>query len=118
MPLAPDRGRRREQPAHNGAGVRAPDGGVSGRRHPDVYRQQIQIDTRLGWSLGWGTAGDILWQWGYHVAFNAFAAIVPARGVGIVLLTNGVKGQRINREWVNAWLETDLPAFYQKGIEL
>ena len=49
---------------------------------------------------------------------NAFAALVPERGLGIVILTNGAKGQRINREWVNAWLETDLPPFYLKRIQL
>ena len=87
-------------------------------RHPDVYCRQVEIDKRLGWSLGWGTASDVLWQWGYHVGFNAFAALVPSRGTGIVILTNGAKGQRINREWVNAWLGTDLPAFYLKGIVL
>lgn len=87
-------------------------------RHPDVYSRQVAIDARLGWSLGWGTANDVLWQWGYHTAFNAFAALIPEHGVGIVILTNGAKGQRINREWINAWLETDLPPFYLKRIEL
>jgi CubicO group peptidase (beta-lactamase class C family) len=87
-------------------------------RHPDVFQQQVKIDSRLGWSLGWGTAGDALWQWGYHIAFNAFAAIVPSRGIGIVCLTNGARGQRIIREWVNAWLETNLSAFYFRSVEL
>lgn len=87
-------------------------------RHPHVYHRQVEIDSRLGWSLGWGTANDVLWQWGHHIAFNAFAAIVPARGIGIVTMTNGSRGQRINREWVNAWLEMDMPAFYLKRIEL
>ena len=87
-------------------------------RHPGVYSRQVAIDARLGWSLGWGTAGDVLWQWGYHTAFCAFAALIPERGVGIVILTNGAKGQRINREWVNAWLETDLQPFYFRGIPL
>lgn len=87
-------------------------------RHPDVYRRQFKIDERLGWSLGWGTADDVLWQWGYHTAFCAFAALVPERGLGIVILTNGAKGQRINREWINAWLETDLQPFYLKCIPL
>ncbi len=86
-------------------------------RHPDVYRRQIGIDARLGWSLGWGTADDdLLWQWGYHVAFSAFAALVPTRRVGIVVLSNGTEGQRIYREWVSAWLEADLPEFPTRGI--
>ena len=38
--------------------------------------------------------------------------------IGIVISTNGAKGQRINREWVNAWMEMDLPPFYLKRIEL
>ena len=86
-------------------------------RHPDVYQRQVGIDARLGWSLGWGTADDdILWQWGYHVAFSAFAALVPARGLGIVVLSNGTNGPQIYREWVRAWLGADLPEFYSRGI--
>ena len=86
-------------------------------RHPDVYQQQIAIDARFGWSLGWGTAGhDILWQWGDHTAFTAFAALVPTRGLGIVVLTNGTNGRRIYQEWVSAWLEADLSAFPTRGV--
>jgi CubicO group peptidase (beta-lactamase class C family) len=87
-------------------------------RHPDVYRRHVKIDERLGWSLGWGTAGDALWQWGHNSTFKAFAALRPDKGLGIVALTNSAGGQRVNREWVNAWLETDLPAFYFRNIEL
>lgn len=86
-------------------------------RHPDVYQRQVAIDARLGWSLGWGTADyDILWQWGYHVAFSAFAALVPTRGLRIVVLTNGTNGPRVYREWVSAWLEADLPDFPTRGV--
>jgi CubicO group peptidase (beta-lactamase class C family) len=88
------------------------------QRHPDVYRQQVAINIRLGWSLGWGTANDVLWQWGDNGEFKAFSALVPTRKLGIVILTNGVRGMRINREWVNAWLRTDLPAFFFKKVEL
>lgn len=87
-------------------------------QHPDVYQRQIGIDARLGWSLGWGTADDdsLLWQWGFHTAFSAFSALVPARGLGIVVLTNGTDGPRIYREWVSAWLEADLPEFPRRGL--
>ena len=86
-------------------------------RHPDVYQRQIGIDTRLGWSLGWGTADDdILWQWGDHTAFTAFAALMPAHGLGIVVLTNGTHGPRLYREWVSAWLGADLPEFPTRGV--
>jgi CubicO group peptidase (beta-lactamase class C family) len=87
-------------------------------RHPDVYRQQVAINARLGWSLGWGTANDVLWQWGDNGEFKAFSALVPTRGQGLIILTNGERGMRINREWVNAWLGTDFPAFYFKKIQL
>ena len=50
--------------------------------------------------------------------FKAFSALVPARKLGLVILTNGERGMRINREWVNAWLGTDFPAFYFKNIQL
>jgi CubicO group peptidase (beta-lactamase class C family) len=87
-------------------------------RHPDVYRQQVAINARLGWSLGWGMASDVLWQWGDNGEFKAFSALVPARKQGIVILTNGERGMRINREWVNAWLGTNLPAFFLKNVQL
>jgi CubicO group peptidase (beta-lactamase class C family) len=88
------------------------------QRHPDVYRSQADINARLGWSLGWGTAGDVLWQWGHNDGFRAFAALAPRDGLGIVILTNGAGGQRINREWANAWLGADLPVFYFGRIQL
>jgi CubicO group peptidase (beta-lactamase class C family) len=88
------------------------------RRHPEVYRRQVEIDGRLGWSLGWGTAGDALWQWGHNNGFKAFCALLPTRRRGIVALTNSAGGQRVNREWVNAWLGTDLPAFYSRRVQL
>ncbi|HTI68943.1 MAG TPA: serine hydrolase domain-containing protein [Candidatus Limnocylindria bacterium] len=88
------------------------------QRHPDVYRQQVAINARLGWSLGWGMAGEVLWQWGDNTEFKAFSALVPARKLGLVILTNGERGMRINREWVNAWLQTDLPAFFLKNVQL
>lgn len=47
-----------------------------------------------------------------------FSALVPEGGLGIVCLTNGSGGQRVNREWVNAWLGKDLPAFFFKDVEL
>jgi len=87
-------------------------------RHPDYCRRQADIDAQLGWALGWGTAGDALWQWGHNPGFKAFSALVPARGLGIVVLTNSAGGQRVNREWVNAWLGTDFPAFFFKKIQL
>lgn len=87
-------------------------------QHPGVYTSQVAIDIRLGWSLGWGTAGEVLWQWGHNDGFKAFAALAPKRELGVVTLTNGACGQRINREWVNAWLEIDLPAFYFKMVSL
>ena len=68
--------------------------------------------------LGWGTAGDAPWQWGHSDGFKAFSALAPTRGRGIVALTNSAGGQRVNREWVNAWLGTDLPAFFFKSVEL
>ena len=83
-----------------------------------MYRRQVEIDARLGWSLGWGTAGNALWQWGHNDGFKAFAALVPERGLGIVVLTNSAGGQRLNREWVNAWLGRDLPVFFFKYLQL
>ncbi len=88
------------------------------KRHPEVFMQQVPVAAGLGWSLGWGTAGDVLWQWGHSYGFKSFAALAPARGRGIVALSNGARGQRVSRTWVNAWLETDLAAFYFRDVEL
>jgi CubicO group peptidase (beta-lactamase class C family) len=88
------------------------------RRHRQVYRPQVAIDARLGWSLGWGTAGPVLWQWGHNEGFKAFAAIDPPSGRGIVCLTNGAGGQRVNRAWVDGWLGAPLPAFYFRMVDL
>ncbi|MBX3145242.1 MAG: beta-lactamase family protein [Gemmatimonadales bacterium] len=87
-------------------------------RFPTVYQRQVAIDARLGWSLGWGTDGDVLWQWGHSNGFRTFAALDPRRRRGIVSLSNGAGGQRVNREWVNGWLERDLDAFFFSSVEL
>lgn len=88
------------------------------RRHPEVYRQQVAIDSRLGWSLGWGTSRGILWQWGHSDGFKTFAALDPESRRGIVCLANGESGQRVNREWVNAWLNRSLDAFFFRWVDL
>ena len=88
------------------------------RKHPEVYRQQVAINSRLGWSLGWGTSRGVLWQWGHSDGFKTFVALDPERRRAIVCLSNGESGQRINREWVNAWLERDLDAFYFRWVDL
>jgi CubicO group peptidase (beta-lactamase class C family) len=87
-------------------------------KHPEVYRQQVAIDSRLGWSLGWGTSRGMLWQWGHSDGFKTFVALDPGRRRGIVCLANGEAGQRINRAWVNAWLDRDVDAFYFKWVSL
>ena len=87
-------------------------------KHPEVYDQQVTINSRLGWSLGWGTSRGVLWQWGHSDGFKTFVALDPERHRAIVCLSNGENGQRINREWVNAWLERDLDAFYFTWVDL
>ena len=87
-------------------------------RHPDVFRQQVTIDARLGWSLGWGTSRGVLWQGGHSDGFKTFVALDPVRRRGIVCLANGEGGQRVNREWVNAWLDRDLDAFFFRWVDL
>ena len=88
------------------------------RRHPAVYSQQVAIDRRLGWSLGWGTSRGVLWQWGHSDGFKTFAALDPETRRGIVCLANGESGQRVNREWVNSWLGRSLDAFYFRWVSL
>jgi CubicO group peptidase (beta-lactamase class C family) len=53
---------------------------------------QVTIDDSLGWGLGWGLAGDIVWHWGEMDYFSCVAVASRARRRALVCLTNGDKG--------------------------
>jgi hypothetical protein len=53
---------------------------------------QVKIDDSLGWGLGWGISGDIVWRWGEMDYFSSVAVASRAKGRGLVCLTNGDDG--------------------------
>ena len=63
----------------------------------DWPKPQIRTNDRVGWGLGWGiqctSAGDAIWHWGDNGNYRAFVVGYPQEKDGIVILTNGRKGQ-------------------------
>jgi CubicO group peptidase (beta-lactamase class C family) len=53
---------------------------------------QARIDRLLGWGLGWGLAGDVVWHWGEMDYFSCVAVASHAERRGLVCLTNGDEG--------------------------
>jgi CubicO group peptidase (beta-lactamase class C family) len=53
---------------------------------------QVKIDDSLGWGLGWGMSGDIVWHWGEMDYFSSVAVASRAERRGLVCLTNGDDG--------------------------
>ena len=67
--------------------------------HKDWPRPEIKLDDRVGWGLGWGlqrtTRGPSFWHWGDNGRYRAFAVGFPESGFGVVVMTNGEKGQQV-----------------------
>jgi len=65
----------------------------------DWPKPKIQINDQVAWGLGWGiqhtTTGDAIWHWGDNGNYRAFVVGYPEEGDGIVILTNGRKGQMV-----------------------
>ena len=68
-------------------------------RNREIGRQQVAINDRLGWGLGWGierAAGRTwLWQWGDNPGYKNIVVGEPATGDAIFVFTNGDSGARI-----------------------
>jgi len=67
--------------------------------HKDWPRPEIKLDDLVGWGLGWGlqhtARGPSFWHWGDNGRYRAFAVGFPQAGFGVVVMTNGEKGQRV-----------------------
>jgi hypothetical protein len=65
----------------------------------DWPRPQVRINPHVGWGSGWGiqqtTAGESIWHWGDNGNYKAFALGYPHTGHGLVVMTNGVNGQKV-----------------------
>lgn len=54
----------------------------------EMLEPQVEIDSALGWGLGWGLAGHVFWQWGEMGHFQSVAVGSRDEGRGLVCLTN------------------------------
>ncbi len=85
------------------------------------YRKPEEIAGKVGWGLGWGTQesadGRIVWHWGDNDIFQAFVALRPSDGSGVVYFANSAAGLTIARRLMEltigdmratfAWLDRD-----------
>jgi CubicO group peptidase (beta-lactamase class C family) len=69
--------------------------------HEDWPRSEISLNERVGWGLGWGiqhtAEGTSFWHWGDNDGYKHFAVGSGQDGFGIVIMTNGEKGQDVYR---------------------
>jgi CubicO group peptidase (beta-lactamase class C family) len=71
----------------------------------------VHIGGRLSWGLGIGISDDnigrALWQWGDNPGSQSIAIVYPARGIGIVVTTNGMNGGALARQLARQILGSD-----------
>jgi CubicO group peptidase (beta-lactamase class C family) len=83
----------------------------------DWPKPEITTSDLAGWGLGWGIQhtlqGDSFWQWGDNGNYRAFAVGYPNDGNGLVIMTNGEKGQKV----INSILKDIIGGEYP-GIDL
>jgi hypothetical protein len=67
--------------------------------HDDWPKPEIRTDDLVSWGLGWGIQrtpeGNSFWHWGDNGNYRAFAVGYPETGHGLVVMTNGRKGQQV-----------------------
>jgi CubicO group peptidase (beta-lactamase class C family) len=74
-----------------------------------------RINSALSWGLGIGTeevgGRSFLWQWGDNGGWKNFVLVHPATRTGIVVFTNGSKGEHVYQRIIGAASGIDHPAF-------
>jgi CubicO group peptidase (beta-lactamase class C family) len=64
-----------------------------------MCRPQVTVNVDNSWGLGVGIqhsrAGDAVWHGGDNADFHSMMVIYPAQGIGVVVLTNGQRGQAV-----------------------
>ncbi len=71
-------------------------------------------DDLVGWGLGWGlqrtSNGVGFWQWGDNDHYQAITLGFPEHGNGVVIMTNGFKGQPLIKRVMNEVVGGEYPA--------
>jgi CubicO group peptidase (beta-lactamase class C family) len=62
-----------------------------------MLRPAVVVDSslRMSWGVGFAVADRVAFHWGSNPGFKNFVFLDPARGLGIVMLTNGDNGLEI-----------------------
>lgn len=83
--------------------------------HGEMLTPQVTLTDDLSWGLGWGLweqAGRrSFWHWGDNGAYQSFVTASVTDGDGLVIMTNGQKGQSLCRDVTAAALGEPHPAF-------
>ena len=65
----------------------------------DWPKQEIELNERVAWGLGWGIqneeSGQSFWHWGDNGNYQAFTIGSPDKDRAIVILTNGKNGRKV-----------------------
>jgi CubicO group peptidase (beta-lactamase class C family) len=66
----------------------------------EMIRPQVKVDDSHSWALGWeiyrGLKGDLIMHGGNQKGFHAFAVASVERKSGVVIMTNGDNGWKLN----------------------
>jgi CubicO group peptidase (beta-lactamase class C family) len=95
---------------------------LSGQMLKDLMHQQVQVASRVGWSLGFGLQypeeySPCLWHWGHSQVFTAYFEAAPAEGTGVVVLTNSSAGLQVCKAITTALYPAHRPAFDWLGVK-
>lgn len=75
----------------------------------EMVRPQVKVDDSHSWALGWeiyhGPKGDQILHGGNQKGFHAFAAASLERKSGVVIMTNGDSGWKLNNQAVELLME-------------
>jgi len=81
----------------------------------DMLQPQVHLSNALAWSLGWGLedtdSGPTFWHWGDNPGYKSIALAVPARGAGIIIMTNADGGLGLCDRLIRTIIGGDHPAF-------
>jgi CubicO group peptidase (beta-lactamase class C family) len=83
--------------------------------HSEMLTPQASLTDELSWGLGWGLWEQAdkksFWHWGDNGAYQSFVTASSAEGDGIVIMTNGQRGQSLCRDVTAMMLGVPHPAF-------